>query len=404
MWPKSSPCPTEFRELAPEFFYFCEILFAEQAELPQWAQSPFEFVYLHRKALESEVTSKNLHEWLNIVFGVKQKREMPSFGHPTVVFGQSHPKRGNPRFPVKSFVCRLEIGPLVFAHVFEANERSIGLTAIDSKGNFALCMLQFRDTQNGTQKLPGIIMLPNVDFGSPKVEFVGVGEKVLITAGKTVVYDTGVLQTFSRPGRSIAADSNWVIVPERNALISAFRSTNLFVPVWTVPHYNAKVVAACVSSEFHTYVLATKNSELLICPLERGSSVTVVSLEPCRVKRVTVTPAWGLIVVYFETQVETTVSYAIAVYTINGTKLKVGIITEEITAMAAWTSRCGFDWLALADRSGCVLCCEAYLLNFGKPLMPPNAGIVDLEYDREGRMLIAIARDGTVFCQTVEQS
>jgi hypothetical protein len=41
--------------------------------LPPWANSAHDFIRLHRKALESEYVSKNLHHWIDLIFGYKQR-------------------------------------------------------------------------------------------------------------------------------------------------------------------------------------------------------------------------------------------------------------------------------------------------------------------------------------------
>lgn len=43
--------------------------------LPNWAETPIDFVTKMRQALESEHVTKNLHKWIDLIFGDKQKGE-----------------------------------------------------------------------------------------------------------------------------------------------------------------------------------------------------------------------------------------------------------------------------------------------------------------------------------------
>lgn len=64
-------------ELIPEFFYLPEMFYPNlglpPVQLPPWAKSPEQFVRLHRLALESELVSCQLHQWIDLVFGYKQR-------------------------------------------------------------------------------------------------------------------------------------------------------------------------------------------------------------------------------------------------------------------------------------------------------------------------------------------
>ena len=42
-------------------------------ELPPWASSPNEFVRINRQALESEFVSCQIHQWIDLIFGYKQR-------------------------------------------------------------------------------------------------------------------------------------------------------------------------------------------------------------------------------------------------------------------------------------------------------------------------------------------
>jgi hypothetical protein len=82
--------PTDLKELIPEFFYGDgEFLKRTRIDLgtkpdgtkvsrdvllPPWAnESASEFVRLNRLALESEICSQSVHEWIDLIFGFKQQ-------------------------------------------------------------------------------------------------------------------------------------------------------------------------------------------------------------------------------------------------------------------------------------------------------------------------------------------
>ena len=87
----TEPGSKSFKELIPEFFYFPEIFInradlklgvrqcktcVKDVELPNWAANdPRLFVLKHRQALESQHVSKNIHKWLDLIFGYKQRDE-----------------------------------------------------------------------------------------------------------------------------------------------------------------------------------------------------------------------------------------------------------------------------------------------------------------------------------------
>lgn len=84
--------PNDYRELVPEFFFLPEFLKnmsgfdlgktsegAKQVRvndvvLPPWANgSPMQFIYLHRKALESQYVSETLNHWIDLIWGYQQR-------------------------------------------------------------------------------------------------------------------------------------------------------------------------------------------------------------------------------------------------------------------------------------------------------------------------------------------
>jgi len=41
--------------------------------LPNWANDPYDFIFQHRLALESDYVSQNLHRWIDLIFGCRQR-------------------------------------------------------------------------------------------------------------------------------------------------------------------------------------------------------------------------------------------------------------------------------------------------------------------------------------------
>ena len=50
-----------------------------EVELPPWASTPHEFVRINRQALESEFVSCQIHQWIDLIFGYKQRGRLYFF-------------------------------------------------------------------------------------------------------------------------------------------------------------------------------------------------------------------------------------------------------------------------------------------------------------------------------------
>ncbi|KAI5861060.1 beach-domain-containing protein [Durotheca rogersii] len=187
---------SDVRELIPEFFYLPDFLtnvngynFGERqgsggrvndVELPPWAKGdPKIFIAKHREALESPYVSQNLHLWIDLIFGHKQRGEaavenlnvfhylsyygakdldnitdsderhattsiIHNFGQtPHQVFTKPHPPRENVSFPAK----RLDTSSHALARIphplLESRERVASLT-YSPKLDRLLCSSPFR--------------------------------------------------------------------------------------------------------------------------------------------------------------------------------------------------------------------------------------------------------------------
>ncbi|XP_070606007.1 neurobeachin isoform X6 [Erythrolamprus reginae] len=87
-WRNSQRDTSDVKELIPEFYYLPEMFVnsngynfgaredettVTDVELPPWAKKPEDFVRINRMALESEFVSCQLHQWIDLIFGYKQR-------------------------------------------------------------------------------------------------------------------------------------------------------------------------------------------------------------------------------------------------------------------------------------------------------------------------------------------
>ncbi|XP_069046260.1 neurobeachin isoform X5 [Lepisosteus oculatus] len=87
-WRNCQRDTSDVKELIPEFYYLPEMFVnsngynlgvrddrtvVSNVDLPPWAKKPEDFVRINRMALESEFVSCQLHQWIDLIFGYKQR-------------------------------------------------------------------------------------------------------------------------------------------------------------------------------------------------------------------------------------------------------------------------------------------------------------------------------------------
>ncbi len=87
-WDNCQRDTSDVKELIPEFFCLPEMFtnmngyklgrleegqVVDDVELPPWAATSNEFVRINRQALESEFVSCQIHQWIDLIFGYKQR-------------------------------------------------------------------------------------------------------------------------------------------------------------------------------------------------------------------------------------------------------------------------------------------------------------------------------------------
>ncbi|KAJ3589733.1 hypothetical protein NHX12_010576, partial [Muraenolepis orangiensis] len=127
-WRNCQRDTADVKELIPEFYYLPEMfvnsneyelgarddgMMVCDVELPIWAKKPEDFVRINRMALESEFVSCQLHQWIDLIFGYKQRgpeaiRSLNVFNFLSYE-GAPHPPRSS-----AMHLCFLPQSPLMF--------------------------------------------------------------------------------------------------------------------------------------------------------------------------------------------------------------------------------------------------------------------------------------------------
>lgn len=177
-----------FSELTPEFFFMPEAFIKTcndkdipNMEMPPWAADPYTFVYLNRKALECELISSSINQWIDLIWGIKQNGSgaISTFNKfhsdvyedsenfdiydgsksgfvPSLLFTEPHPPRFEARPPQRlcttTVIVQMQSNTLVFADSLQPSTTIIEVIALDASGKFTVHTLDFTQLQKFTSK------------------------------------------------------------------------------------------------------------------------------------------------------------------------------------------------------------------------------------------------------------
>ena len=388
----------DVRELTPEFFTSPEFLIDSNKvglgdiKLPQWASSPIDFIYQHRKALESEFVSTNLPMWIDMVWGVDQHSQQRfnvynDFLYPNVwdthkndemasdiemilsCNGQVPQKLFNTRHPSRSPLKNVSLPsePDLWSLKSESQLVMVSLSgdkihALHEDGRFELYDLRKRRKK---MRLASPVHYERWVVPCDSITSCfsgGIMCAWLRSSNKIALYSPeGGSKSFaiSNPITCLSCDDRFVVTADCDALLSIYdRRTREFC--FTIPTFCKGIRCVCVSNKFHAIVCGTKDNTLLISSTTLKSVVKRVPLGDCRPEKVLITPSWGFIVVYLTRIENNGIEHQIGVYTINGDLIRKTRIEDALTLMNVWSSPASFDYVVISDVSNHVYMFEAF--------------------------------------------
>jgi hypothetical protein len=391
----------DYRELPPEFFFDHLVLLnrnefdlgkvrgqkLNDVDLPPWCHlNALEFVYLMRKALESDYISNNLASWIDLIWGIKQKgnlaRECNNIFYPFLyedvwsVLGKDLEK--GPEIKASLETCG-QIPQQLFVD-FHPSKNSLstreflskstllqcdleGLTILSTRGKKLICRdtnsvyiihLKFRKTDLSTRpKLWKKFSDANLIVASMN------SICTVLKNGDFLFYNNSLskpIQADIGKATCLAIDDQIVCIGGSNTSIALIQKG---VTVQTFSSFRDRIFCCACNADFDLVVVGA-SSTLFLISTSRRSITRVITLEEVDPMLVEITKGWGFIVVY-EVGLK---SLFIEVLTVNGDFVRKVKLRDPIDSWSTWCSNDCFDYLIYYPKQGKIRICEVFWLNF----------------------------------------
>jgi hypothetical protein len=383
----------EYWELTPEFFFNPEFLVnsnhydlgkgANDVVLPPWAKSPMEFVYLHRKALESDFVSDHLHHWIDLIWGVNQ-RNPDAYNvyawhlykrvwkdNPTSVeqietclrmVGQIPPKLFRQPHPPRRRSARAPAGPTcvpfadTIAALYVDDHGTTVYLFTESHGLFSLSL------DNRTMEVSHVSKRLSVTAAGPVSAFpYSLIAQLSPDTWLHLHNQSDVRITFDRSVVSFASSSEYFSFSASDFTTAVYSVHRQDHPFWSFRSYHGPIVCSTISHTFKLHVSGTADGTLDLTSLATGESVCVISLGAVSPIALFVTPSWGFVVAYASELLDGRVRYSLIVHNVNGVFVRKAFLEDAIASPVVFRSARAFDYVAFfLTRRLCV--CEAFAL------------------------------------------
>jgi hypothetical protein len=364
--------------------------------MPQY--SSLENVYSARKLLESPEVSRELHNWISLIWSSDLSV------HIRPLFQGLHPRRRDPPAPPKFnatplFQLREK---LEFAVV--ACEPQVTFCVIyfslgaKTGGRLTFRLKNLDRPANHTEPLPceslALAELQQPVYGGYD------GKAVIFEARASVLHvldlRTFRLSPFGHRARitSVASSGPWFVVGGCDSSLVLYSDLRL---IWSSFLYREAVVACAVSDTFKAAVAGMGDGAIVICSLVNGSIVHVVPIAPEIPQAILITPAWGFVLFYATDVVPGSLRHWIWALTIDGAPIGRIEVHDKLSAWCCWRSRCGFDYVAFVCESGDIFIAEVINLAGVQQVHRAPNRIMRLAFVEDAQAIIAVSDAGSVF-------
>jgi hypothetical protein len=435
-------------EIIPVFFGMAEFLIG--VKLPAWTHgSPAEFVYLHRLALESEFVTRQLHEWINLIWGTRRnefsfRQELDNVlcgddfvriaeiqracgSLPHQLFFEGHPERLPPvkresRFQ-HQILYQLPAERIVYGEVVRASKCVWSVVLIDDKGELMNFDLDAAKLDDATKSPPKRTRLRSTRDSRIEADEILSLSHTRITvfgehnfcmfcwvSGELAVVDermrsVGIVEISTGIYRNIdivvdsvsciATDGEVIVVGGTDSIVRFWKSDNFDGTVSSIVLYHGEITCCAISRGFDLIGAGTKEGLLFLISMKRLAPFEVISLDGCSPDLVLITDVWGFVVVSAIGQGIMQEDTVLFVYNVNGMRIREKVLPKGLSAWTTWNSISGFDFLVMVCSDGSIVYCDAFLLDFtGHGQVTCGTGLLSVKFMADEQSVVMISGTG----------
>jgi hypothetical protein len=389
-WCAAGDAPSE---LPPEFFFAPDAV--SNIALPDWCSNdPDEFVYMHRKFLESDDVSAGLARWIDFVFGYATSPRFAVYAHalfgndeaalrvsgqlPATLFAEAHPQR---RF-------LLRVSPFHAGAVAALPQAPAAAVVLDVSGQGATFLIAVGDGEVLWVK----IEFPDGRTVRPIEKVVGrlaIGRRRMFAVAKhavATVCERGMRAVDVTGVRCAGGgDRLAILVDAAGQLWKWVISTNAVAPLCCITR--DYVVCMAVSEAFGIAVVGTKDGGVIALLLADGAFLWSKTVSTAA-RRILVTEGWGFVFVE--------AGNVLYLFTVNGRLLRTVEIEFRIVCIATWKCERDFDFFGIADSEGAVRVFESFFMNVDEVLWEGKKRIIAISDSTATSAVIVITESGEI--------
>ena len=405
-------------ELIPEFFSMPEVL--NNINLPTWAKSPIDFVYKHRKMLESDKVSLLLHEWFTLVFG-------------NLIFPGPHPRKTLVKKTsiLDSCLNFNSISNVYISNIIDSDNKVITVITLSkecysveykfstvssrrrntfsisqNRSHFAVAELQAsiqaQLISDAAKFNPRPIKFFPMPIEKQSYSIIGFDMAVALETGHFLVAESQssiayillsqpvALETRLSSISCLAADKRWIAIGGDSSICLFFDAKYLC----SIQLYRDSIISTAISSSYRVVIGGTKDGYLIVCSSLYGAMIRLIDLKKMIPIKILITNCWGFIVAYCQEISLGTMKYYLMVFTVNGEVVQKQEIDFQIEAWSTWSSETAFDYLLIASSNGSIYYCEAYDLSMTILLKETESRTVSVHYLKSMGIVVVTKESG----------